>query len=221
MSSAVKILGIAGGVGAAFIIGIIAYGEMTKPEGFDIFERPMEQWFVGNSLRDDTTLTYNLSHKENNYEELKVTLRFIEEQDENWYLSLTVEDPTNGTIEEDILISKSMIPITPIEPQTKPYMRMVQTSILWIVDYAIEPKYLAGGAVWGSIIHGVLKEDLKITAKEEVITEAGMFDAYVLSYKIKDKESKVWVVRDKPLPVMAAVYDTDGYLQFAFELAAD
>ena len=221
MSSAVKIIGIAGGVGAAFIIGIIAYGEMTKPEGFDIFERPREEWFVGNSLRDDTTLTYNLSHKENNYEELKVTLRFIEEQDENWYLSLTVEDPTNGTIEEDILISKSMIPITPIEPQTKPYMSMVQTSILWIVDYTIEPKYLAGGAVWGSIIHGVLKEDLKITAKEEVITEAGMFDAYVLSYKIKDKESKVWVVRDKPLPVMAAVYDTDGYLQFAFELAAD
>lgn len=218
MSSAVKILGIAGGVGAVFIIGIIAYGEMTKPVGSDILTQPTERWSVGNSLKENTTLTYRLSHKDNNYEDLIIKLNFIKKQEQNWDSFLTVVDPVNGINEQDLLMSQSMIPITTIDPPMKPYMKMVQSSILWIVDYAVEPKYLATGAIWGAITHGVQKEDLRVTAKENVMTEAGIFDSYVLSYRIKDKESRVWVVEDKPLPVKGEVYDVDGKLQFKFEL---
>jgi hypothetical protein len=220
MSSAVKIIGIAGAVGAAIIIGIIAYGELTKPTGSDILERPTEQWTVGSSLMENTILTYRLSHMDNDYKDLKIMLHFIERQDHNWLTSLKVEDVANGNgiEEQELLMSQSLIPLTAIEPNVKPYMNIVQSSILWIVDYAIEPKYLAGGAVWGSITHGVQKEDLKITAKEPVTTEAGTFDSYVLSYKIKDKESRIWIVKDKPLPVKAEVYDADEKLQFRFEL---
>ena len=62
------------------------------------------------------------------------------------------------------------------------------------------------------------KEDLKITAKEPVTTEAGTFNSYLLSYTIQDKESRIWIVKDMPLPVKAEVYDAGGKLQFEFEL---
>lgn len=218
MSNSVKILGIAGGLGAAVIIAIIAYGEVTRPSGSDVLERPTEQWKVGNSLEENTVLTYRLSHMDNNYQELKITIEFIEKQDRNWRSSITIEDPLNGMHKQELLMSQSMIPVSAIEPDIKPYMKMVQSSILWIVDYAIEPKYLAIGAVWGSITHGVQREDLEITARDKVVTEAGTFDSHILSYKVKDKESSIWIVKDKPLPVKAEVYDVDGNLQFEFEL---
>lgn len=220
MLSGVKVLAIAGGVGAAFIIGIIAYGEMTKPAGSDILERPTEQWTVGSALKENTVLKYSLSHIDNNYQELLVTFEFLEKEDRNWRTSLTIDSP-DGTFMQELLMSRSIIPVSEIEPEMKPYMKMIQTSILWIVDYAIEPKYLANGAVWGSITHGVQTQDLKISTKESVRTQAGVYDSYVLSYKIKDKESKIWIVKDKPLPVKAEVYDEDGILQFMFDLIED
>ena len=218
MSSAIKILGIGGGIGVAIIIGIIAYGEMTRPAGSDILERPTEQWAVGNSLKENTALTYKLSHVDNNYQNIIVTLKFIGKQDQNWRTSITIEDSVNGKNEQELIMSKSLLPLAPAEPQMQPYLKMIQNSILWIVDYAIEPKYLAGGAVWGSITHGVQKEDLKITAKEPLTTEAGTFNSYLLSYTIQEKESRIWIVKDMPLPVKAEVYDADGKLQFKFEL---
>jgi len=217
MSSAVKILGIAGGVGAAIILGIIAYGEMTKPPGSTFLEKPTEQWTVGNSLRENMVLTYTLSHIDNDYKELIVTLKFLEKQDDNWKVAMAVQDQ-NEIHKAELMMTESLVLLGPIPPELQPYGRMVTGSILWIVDYAIEPKYLVNGAVWGSIIHGVQKEDLKIISSEPVKTDAGTFNSYVLSYTIKDRESKIWIVKDMPLPVKAMVHDADGNLQFAFNL---
>lgn len=218
MASGAKILGVAGGVAAAIIIGFIAYGEMSKPAGSDILERPTIQWAVGDSLEENMVRKYRLFHMYNNYDELIVTLRFVEQRNQDWYTSIEAEDSKDGKNVQDILMTKSMIPKSPIEEHMRPYMRMVQSSILWIVDYAVTPKYLASGAVWGSIHHGVQKEDLKVIARENVVTEGGTFEAYVLSYTIKDKQSKIWVVQDEPIPVKAEVYDVDGNLQFRYEL---
>jgi hypothetical protein len=41
----------------------------------------------------------------------------------------------------------------------------------------------------------------------------------VLSYKLADETSKIWVVRDMPLPVKAEVYDAEDKLLYQFELA--
>ena len=218
MTSTVKILGIIGGLGVVVMIGIIAYGEITKPIGTDILQRPTEQWSVGNSLTENTVLTYRFSHVDNDYVELKTILKFFEKQEQNWPVHIIIEDPIGNMNEQELFLSQSMIPITPIEPHMKSYMRMIQDSILWIVNYAVEPKYLIDNAVWGTMIHGVQKEELKITAREDIVTKAGTFDSYVLSYKIKNKENMIWIVKDKPLPVKAEVYDIYGKLQFKFEL---
>lgn len=86
------------------------------------------------------------------------------------------------------------------------------------MDYAATPKYLITGAVWGKITQGIQTQDLKISAVEQVTVGAGTFDSYVLTYTSMEKENRIWIVRDMPLPVKAEVYDNDGILQFAFEL---
>jgi hypothetical protein len=40
----------------------------------------------------------------------------------------------------------------------------------------------------------------------------------VLGYKLLDKTSKIWVVRDMPFPVKAEVYDAADNLQYKYEL---
>jgi hypothetical protein len=41
----------------------------------------------------------------------------------------------------------------------------------------------------------------------------------VLSYKLGEETSKIWVVRDMPLPVKAEVYDAEDKLLYQYELA--
>ncbi|MFQ5969644.1 MAG: hypothetical protein ACE5J2_04005 [Nitrososphaerales archaeon] len=216
--SAVKIIGIAGGIGAAVIIGIIVYGELSRPAGEGILQQPTEQWAVGNSLEPNTTFKYKLSHADNNYQELIVTFNFEKHEVNGWHVFLEVEDTSKPTeVTEDLLMSSSLIPTAPISVDLQPYMKMIQGSILWITDYAVEPKFLAGGASWGTITHGLQTQQLRITSIESISTEAGSFDSYVLSYSIQDKESRLWIVADQPLPVKGEVYGADGNLQFKFE----
>jgi len=218
-SSYVKVIGIAGGIGAAVIIGIIVYGEMSKPPGGEILERPTVQWTVGNMLKPNTVLKYRLSHISNNYQEIFVILNFVEKSDDNWRVQLEIED-ASGKVTQDLVLSRSLIPVGSIPEKFVSQMQIIQGSILWIVDYAVTPKYLALGAVWGTITHGIQTQELKVSAIEKISTPAGTFDSYVLRYDIMDKQSKIWIVEDLPLPAKAEVYNADGKLQFTFELVS-
>jgi len=218
-SSYVKVIGIAGGIGAAVIIGIIVYGEMSKPPGGEILERPTVQWTVGNMLKPNTVLKYRLSHISNNYQEIFVILNFVEKSDDNWRVQLEIED-ASGKVTQDLVLSRSLIPVGSIPEKFVSQMQIIQGSILWIVDYAVTPKYLALGAVWGTITHGIQTQELKVSAIEKISTPAGTFDSYVLRYDIMDKQSKIWIVEDLPLPAKAEVYNADGDLQFTFELVS-
>jgi len=214
-----KVLGIAAGIGATFIIGIIVYGEMSRPPGGEILQRPTVQWTVGNMLEPNTVLKYRLSHISNNYQEIFVALNFVEKSNDNWRVQLEVED-VNGKVTQDMVLSRHLIPVGSIPEKFIPQMQIIQGSILWIVDYAATPKYLALGAIWGTITHGLQTQELKISAIEEISTPAGNFDSYGLSYVIMGKQSKLWIVEDLPLPAKAEVYNADGNLQFMFELTS-
>jgi hypothetical protein len=43
----------------------------------------------------------------------------------------------------------------------------------------------------------------------------------VLSYKLAEVTSKIWVVRDMPLPVKAEVYDAEDKLLYQYELVGE
>ena len=86
------------------------------------------------------------------------------------------------------------------------------------MEYGQSPKYLVVGAPWDEIFYQSSEVIVRITGKEKVQTQAGTFDAFVLSYKLAEKTSKIWIVKDMPLPVKAEVYDPDDKLQYQYEL---
>nr|MDQ6865310.1 hypothetical protein [Thermoproteota archaeon] len=57
-----------------------------------------------------------------------------------------------------------------------------------------------------------------VTNHETLHTTAGTFDAFTLSYTIGSKTSKMFITHQIPLPVRAKVYDSEGRLQYQYEL---
>ncbi|MEP0824780.1 MAG: hypothetical protein HRF40_04775, partial [Nitrososphaera sp.] len=84
--------------------------------------------------------------------------------------------------------------------------------------YGTSAKYLVVGAPWQQIFYQSSQVIIRVTGEETIQTQAGTFDAFVLSYKLEENTSKVWVVRDMPLPVKAEVYDEQDQLQYQYEL---
>jgi hypothetical protein len=102
----------------------------------------------------------------------------------------------------------------------RPYLEHIQSSILAVRDmeYGESPKYLVVGAPWNTIFVGSSSVTARVTNEERVSTPAGVFDSFVLSYKLGEETSKIWVVRDMPLPVKAEVYDAEDKLLYRYEL---
>ena len=98
------------------------------------------------------------------------------------------------------------------------YFEPIDSSILAIRDIAREPKYLVVGAPWDIILVGLSSIPIKVTAKETIETGAGTFDTFILSYKIGSKISKIWLAHDMPMPIKAEVYNSEGQLQYRYEL---
>jgi hypothetical protein len=86
------------------------------------------------------------------------------------------------------------------------------------MEYGESPKYLVVGAPWNTIFVGSSSVTVRVTNEEPIRTPAGSFDSFVLSYKLGEKTSKIWVVRDMPLPVKAEVYDVEDNLLYQYEL---
>jgi hypothetical protein len=74
------------------------------------------------------------------------------------------------------------------------------------------------GAPWNTIFVGSSSVTVRVTNEERVSTPAGEFDSFVLSYKLAEETSKIWVVRDMPLPVKAEVYDAEDNLLYQYQL---
>jgi hypothetical protein len=96
----------------------------------------------------------------------------------------------------------------------------MQSSIFAVRDmeYGQSPKYLVVGAPWNQIFYQSSQVIVRVTSEETVQTPAGTFDAFVLSYKLAENTSRIWVVRDMPLPVKAEVYGPEDELQYQYEL---
>jgi hypothetical protein len=86
------------------------------------------------------------------------------------------------------------------------------------MEYGESPKYLVVGAPWDTIFVGSSSVTTRVTSEEPISTPAGTFDSFVLSYKLAEETSKIWVVRDMPLPVKAEVYDAEDNLLYQYEL---
>jgi hypothetical protein len=211
-------------LGVGVSIAIIAAGGGFESSSPNILDPPTEAdiWKVGDHIQDGMTLEYALTSRGelNSLESALVSINF-RQAGENWNVRFTI---TNGTgqpsIDHTLVMSNELTREGQLDESFRPYFEHIQSSILAVRDmeYGESPKYLVLGAPWNTIFVGSSSVTARVTNEERVSTPAGVFDSFVLSYKLAEQTSKIWVVRDMPLPVKAEVYDAEDKLLYQYEL---
>jgi hypothetical protein len=211
-------------LGVGVSIAIIAAGGGFESSSPNILDPPTEAdiWKVGDHIQDGMTLEYALTSRGelNSLESALVSINF-RQAGENWNVRFTI---TNGTgqpsIDHTLVMSNELTREGQLDESFRPYFEHIQSSIFAVRDmeYGESPKYLVLGAPWTTIFVGSSSVTARVTNEERVSTPAGVFDSFVLSYKLAEQTSKIWVVRDMPLPVKAEVYDAEDKLLYQYEL---
>jgi hypothetical protein len=211
-------------LGVGVSIAIIAAGGGFESSSPNILDPPTEAdiWKVGDHIQDGMTLEYALTSRGelNSLESALVSINF-RQAGENWNVRFMI---TNGTgqpsIDHTLVMSNELTREGQLDESFRPYFEHIQSSIFAVRDmeYGESPKYLVLGAPWNTIFVGSSSVTARVTNEERVSTPAGVFDSFVLSYKLAEQTSKIWVVRDMPLPVKAEVYDAEDKLLYQYEL---
>jgi len=210
-------------VGVGVSVGIIAAGGGFSAPGrpFPPPPTPEDIWVVGGNIQDGTALDYSLTAKgeASSLDSAQVSMVFTEAGD-NWNVEFTIVNGTGQAVENTMTMSKELTREGQLDESFRPYFDPIQSSIFAVRDmeYGESPKYLVIGAPWNQIFYQSSEVIVRVTGEETVQTQAGTFDAFVLSYKLADKTSKIWVVHDMPLPIKAEVYDPEDNLQYQYEL---
>jgi len=211
-------------VGIGVSVGIIAIGGgFSGPGGPGIFNPPTDAdiWMVGNNIEDGTALNYSLTSRTEttSLESARVSMVF-QELGDDWEVMFTIVNGTAPAVENTVAMSKELTREGQLDSSFRPYFEPIQMSIFAVRDweYGESNKYLVVGAPWEQIFYKSSQVVIRVTGEETVQTQAGAFDSFVLSYKLEETTSSVWVVKDMPLPVKAEVYDSEDNLQYRYEL---
>ena len=214
------------GIFAAFGVSvsaaiIAAGGGFSNPAG--ILDPPTEKdiWVVGSNIQNGTVLQYSLDSRgpSSSLVSALVTLSF-REAGENWNITFDVKNGTSDQISETVVMSKQLTREGELDPEFAPYFEPIQTSIFAVRDmeYGDSPKYLVVGAPWNTIFVGASSSTVRVASEENVETGAGTFDSFILTYKLDDETSRIWMVASMPLPVKAATFDEEDGPHYSFEL---
>ena len=210
-------------LGVGVSVGIIAAGGGFS--GGRPFPNPptaRDIWVVGANIKDGMTLDYSLTAvaDASSLNSTHVSMTFGRSGSE-WDVQFTVVNGTTQPVEKTVMMSKELTREGQLDESFKPYFESIQSSIFAVRDmeYGESPKYLVVGAPWNIIFVSASSVTVRVTSEETVQTQAGTFDSFVLSYKLAEKTSEIWVVRDMPLPVKAVVYDSEDKLQYQYELS--
>ena len=217
-------VGVFSALGIGVSVGIIAFGGGFSGGGGNIFNPPSgaDIYTVGEAVADGMKLDYTLDAKGPSTALVgsDVSISFDQQGDE-WLTAFTIYNGTaTQPVETEILLSGKLTKEGQIEESARPFIEPVESSILAIRDmgYGGRDKYLVVGAPWNTIYSGASPTTVRVTGQETVETPAGTFDAFVLSYKLKDNTSKIWVVKDLPFPIKAQVYDEADQPLYSYEL---
>jgi hypothetical protein len=211
-------------LGVGVSIALIAVGGGFESSSPNIFHPPTEAdiWKVGDHIQDGMTLEYILTSKgqPNSLETARILMNF-KQAGEDWNVRFTITNDTDQpTVDHTMTMSRELTREGQLDESFRPYFEHIQSSILAVRDmeYGESPKYLVVGAPWDTIFVGSSSVTVRVTNEESISTPAGVFDSFVLSYKLGEKTSKIWVARDMPLPVKAEVYDAEDNLLYQYEL---
>ncbi|HXG07695.1 MAG TPA: hypothetical protein VNI77_10275 [Nitrososphaera sp.] len=210
-------------VGVGVSLGIIAAGGGFAGPGGPVFDPPTEDdiWVVGNNMRDGMELDYVVTaNSEVGSLQSAIVSMVFEDAGDYWNVMFTVANGTEPVVENTVRMSRELTREGQLDSSFRQYFEPIQESIFAVRDweYGNSPKYLVVGAPWQQIFYESSQVIVRVTGEETVNTQAGSFDAFVLSYKLEENTSRIWVVRDMPLPVKAEVYDEQDQLQYQYEL---
>lgn len=215
------------GLFAAFGVGvsvaIIAAGGGFSGDGRSITNPPTEDdiWVVGSNIRDRTVLKYSLDSRGPSSVLLSSTVTIsFEDVGDSWNVTFDIVNGTTSQTSETLMMSKELTREGELASDFVQYYEPIRESILAVRDmeYGNSPKYLVVGAPWNTIFVGATSATVRVTSEETVQTAAGAFDSFVLSYKLDDETSRIWMVDSMPLPVKAETFGADDQLQYKFEL---
>ena len=211
---------ILGTLGVLVSVIIIAIGGGFSGPGPSLLNPPSAKdlWAVGNNLANGIELNYSLTDQSmaslNTKED--VSMKFLDEG-KDWRALLTILN--NNVSKYNLSLSKALlIPTGILDEPTQKILMPISKSIFAIRDIAREPKYLVVGAIWDTVNIGASTESVRITGVEKIDTPAGSFNTYILGYEIGKKQSKLYLVKELPLPIKAEVYNLNGTLQYKYEL---
>jgi hypothetical protein len=232
--------------GLSVSIAIIAIGGgFASP--VSIFKPPTSAnlWTIGKTIRPDTVVNYSLTRigsHDSPWSSLgahsslinsSVAMKFNQGANNKspnvWKVTLDVTNGTRtganttqnqkGKSNSVVLMSKQQLTNAgPIIKNFLPFYEAVESSILEIRDIALQPQYLVIGAEWNSISTDVNTIPVKVTSQQNLQTKAGTFNTYVLSYTLGPKTSRIWITPGLPLPIKAEVYNSQGQLQYKYDL---
>ncbi len=217
-------------LGIGVSVGIIAFGGgFTPGNNSSIFNPPTSAdiYVVGSQVKDGLSMGYTLdSHAQDSSlvnAKASITFNKAEDNSNDWRATFNIANGTQTAQKQfDVLYSKELTKKGSISESQRPYFVPVESSILAIrdMDYGGRAKYLVVGAPWDTIITGTTPITVKITSREQITTPAGTFDTFVLSYKLNNNTSKIYVAKDLPMPVKAETYDANDQLYYKYDLVS-
>lgn len=175
-------------------------------------------WSAGIRIQDGDEFLYNLTieNRNNNFDNYLIKILFRDSQN-YWNTEVIISNESKST-KFDSLLSKSNLLMRDKQLKNQKFIDIVESSILQIKDITREPKYLVIGAKWDSINTGITNIPIKITSKQYLFSKIGKLETFVLSYKIEEHNSKIWVSKELPLPVKAVIYNVDGKLKYKYDI---
>lgn len=203
---------------SAAIVGLI-YPILIGLPGQDenVIPRDASKWHLGKGAEYDPTMLYVITSGDIKF---SAKIGFFSDMSQNQMISIQIDDNAAGKKIDQRTSLSSAYTFNEVSEDANQYFQILDKTIFSIRDIALDDKYLVKKAVWDSIFIGALTEEITVTDHGKNTFAFGSADAFTISYKIGDKESKFWIVDNLPLPVKAEVYDIDGNLQYSYELTS-
>ena len=202
---------------AASMIGILWFTYFAAPQNGEVVPREASQWHVGKGAQYNPIMQYDVS---TNTTKFSAKLEFLPAINPgNQTLFVQINPNTNEEINQTVPIN-IVYDFNNVSNDAKPFFTILDSTVFSVRDLAIENKYLIKDAVWGDMYIRDVQEEIKVTDYGKVSLKFGSLNSYVVSYKEGEKENKLWIVDNLPLPVKAEVYDLSGNLQYSYELTS-
>jgi hypothetical protein len=202
---------------AASVIGILWFTYFAGTQNGEVVPREASQWHIGKGAQYNPVMQYEIS---TNTIKFSARIEFLPAANTgNQTLLVQINPNTNEEINQTVPVN-IVYNFNPVSDNAKPFFTILDSTVFSVRDLAIENKYLVKGATWGDMYIHDIQEEIKVTDYSKVPLKFGSLDSYIISYKEGQKENKLWIVDNLPLPVKAEVYDLSGNLQYSYELTS-